>query len=138
MVVPASSVSPLAAQFAKFSVAGGIGFFVEAVVLTLLVNGLGWDPYLSRVASFTVAVTATWLINRRYAFRAGASGRKDAEYARYFLVQTVGVTINFAVYVAAIRLFPELARFPVIPLALGSGVALFANFVGMRIFVFRG
>ena len=138
MVVRASSLPPLVAQFAKFSVAGGIGFLVEAVVLTLLVNGFDRDVYFSRILSFLIAVTTTWLINRRYAFRARASAQKKSEYGRYFMVQTAGVLINFAVYIAAILLYPVLANYPVLPLALGSGVALLVNFAGMRLFVFRG
>ena len=128
----------LATQFAKFSVAGGVGFLVEAVVLTLLVSALGWDIYLSRVASFTVAVTATWGINRRFAFASRASRRRDAEYGRYFAVQTAGVLLNFVVFVLVLQLFPGSARYPVLPLAVGSAVAMVANFLGMRVFVFRG
>lgn len=135
---PDGSGRILATQFGRFSVAGGVGFLVEAAVLTVLVSGLGGNVYLSRVGSFLVAVTATWWINRRYAFRSGASARREAEYGRYFVVQVVGVLINFAIFVLVLTLFPQTARYPVIPLAAGSGVAMVANFLGLRMFVFRG
>ena len=53
-------------------------------------------------------------------------------------MQTAGVLLNFAVFVLVLQLFPESARYPVLPLAAGSAVAMVANFLGMRLFVFRG
>jgi len=123
-------------QFLRFALAGGIGFVIDAGILTLLVNGLGYGHYVSRAVSFTFAVTATWLINRRWVFAAGLpSGR---EYSGYFLVQLSGALINLGVYVLLIELVPRLAGIPVIPLACGAAVALIANFYLVRRFVFRG
>ena len=122
-------------RFLRFAVVGGIGFIVDASVLTLLVNGLGYGLYVSRAVSFSLAVTATWLINRRWVFQAGRpSGR---EYSGYFAVQFIGAVINLGIYVLVIELLPALAAMPVIPLACGSAVALIANFYLARRFVFR-
>ncbi len=122
-------------RFLRFALVGGVGFAIDASVLTLLVNGLGYDHYVSRAVSFALAVTATWLINRRWVFAAGMpTGR---EYSGYFAVQLLGAFINLGIYVLIIELLPPLAAIPVIPLACGAAVALIANFYLVRRFVFR-
>ncbi len=122
-------------RFMRFALVGGIGFVIDAGVLTALVNGLGYGHYVSRAGSFSLAVTATWLINRRWVFQAGApTGR---EYSGYFVVQLIGAVINLGIYVLVIELVPSLAALPVIPLACGAAVALLANFLLARRFVFR-
>ena len=119
----------------RFALVGGVGFIVDATVLTLLVNGLGYDHYASRAVSFSLAVTVTWLLNRRWVFQAGSpTGR---EYSGYFAVQLLGAFINLGVYVLVIELVPALAAIPVVPLAVGSAVAMFSNFLLARRFVFR-
>ncbi len=44
----------------RFGAVGGIGFFIDAGVLTLLVSTQGWGLYKSRALSFAPAVTGTW------------------------------------------------------------------------------
>lgn len=122
-------------RFFRFALVGGLGFMVDASVLTLLVNGMGYGHYGSRAVSFTLAVTVTWLVNRRWVFQAGSPTRR--EYSGYFVVQLLGAVINLAVYVLVIELHPPLAKTPVLPLAVGSVVAMFSNFLLARRFVYR-
>jgi len=122
-------------QFFKYALVGGSGFIVDATVLTVLVNALGYGHYISRAASFSLAVTVTWWINRQWVFQAGNPSRR--EYSSYFLVQLVGAIINLAIYVLAIELKPALATIPIIPLAIGASIALLVNFLLVRRFVFR-
>jgi len=123
-------------RFARFALVGGIGFVVDASVLTMLVNGLGHGHYVSRAASFSIAVSVTWWINRHWVFKAGAPSRK--EYTGYVIVQLLGAIINLGVYVLAIELIPTLSVIPVLPLAMGAAVALLANFLLVRRYVYRG
>jgi putative flippase GtrA len=53
----------------RFGAIGGIGFVIDGGILTALhsVWGVGLIP--ARLVSFSVAVTATWALNRRYTFR---------------------------------------------------------------------
>ena len=125
----------IAASFTRFCGVGAIGFLVDAGVLTLLVNGLGWDHYPGRSVSFALAVTTTWLLNRTWAFRRTQDSR--SEYARYFSVQCVGALINLGTYVAVIEVVPETASIPVVPLAIGAAPALLFNFLASQRFVFR-
>jgi len=128
----------LLSRFARYVVAGGIGFLIEAVVLTWLVVEQGVNIYLGRVLSFMLGVTATWLINRNFAFAGLQQRHKGREYSAYFTVQTIGAVINLGVFVAAIAVHPALKSTPVIPLAIGAVVSMAFNFIGARIWVFHG
>jgi len=119
----------------RFAVVGGLGFVVDAGVLTVLVNGFHWGYYLARLVSFPVALTVTWYVNRTWVFE--ATQRAHREYWSYFAVQTVGALINFGVYFSSIEAAPQLGRAPVIPLAIGSVVAMSFNYLASSRLVFR-
>ncbi len=121
-----------------FAGAGAVGFVIEAVVITGLVVLLGINIYLARLISFTLAVLATWRLNREYAFSGSASADRAREYGRYFLVQTFGAIVNLAVFAILVTVYESLHAWPVIPLAAGAAVALLFNFVASRAFVFVG
>ncbi len=120
----------------RYSAVGAFGFVVDATVLTVLVLVLDQGLYLSRFVSFTLAATATWLINRVAVFQ--PADRTAHEYAGYVLVQLAGAGLNLGVYVVLLQYFPALAAWPVIPLAAGAAVALAFNFVLLKRFVFGG
>ena len=60
-----------------FAIVGAIGFLIDAGVLTLLMTRFGFDPYGARTISFTLAVTATWYMNRQWVF-----GRADVPMSK--------------------------------------------------------
>ena len=49
----------------------------------------------------------------------------------------IGASINLGIYVLVIELIPALAAVPVLPLAAGAVVALLANFLLVRRYIFR-
>jgi putative flippase GtrA len=122
----------------RFGAIGGVGFLVDASVLTWLVSVNGWGLYESRALSFGLAVTATWYLNRRFTFASRAGTDRRREYGRYFAVQTLGALINLGVYVAIVAAVPAVAAYPVVPLAVGSGAAMVFNFLAARRFAFSG
>jgi putative flippase GtrA len=119
-----------------FVLVGAIGFLIDAGILTALMTGFEFDHYRARAISFTVAVTATWYMNRRWVFEQNAVRISGREYTSYFVVQVIGAAINLSVFVAAIELAPRLAIWPVIPLAIGAAAALLFNFTASSRFVF--
>jgi putative flippase GtrA len=129
---------PVLSRFARFTAAGGIGFLIEAVILTWLVQGQGLNIYAARLVSFSVAVTATWAINRNFAFAGLKQHRKGREYSAYFLVQIIGAAINLGIFATVVAIRPGLRSIPVFPLAIGAAVALVFNFVASRTWIFRG
>ena len=121
-----------------FGVVGGIGFIVDGGMLTLLVRIFGLDIYVSRAASFMVAVFVTWLLNRTFVFQASVSGgeMRGQEYVRYLSVQVIGALLNLGVFVALIHQYPDLRAIPIVPLAAGSAVGMIFNYAGSRYWVF--
>lgn len=118
----------------RFACVGGIGFVVDASILTLLVNGVDWGVFKARALSFCAAVTCTWYVNRRWVF-VGTRRLRD-EYSSYFLVQIIGAGLNLCIYVALIKLLPVLATAPIVPLAAGAALALLFNYFAAARLVF--
>lgn len=133
---PEEQSSSVLRRLPGFVLVGAIGFLIDAGILTTLMTGFSFGHYGARAISFTVAVTATWYMNRRWVFGRIAVRMSGREYTAYLLVQIIGALINLSVFFAVIEFVPELVRMPVIPLALGAAVALLFNFGASSRFVF--
>jgi len=125
----------VARQMLSFSVVGVLGFLVDAGVLYVaLAWGLGL--YGGRAVSYMSAVSATWLLNRRYTFEQKSGDNKLHQWARFVVSQLSGATINLGVYAALVHMSPLVAREPVIGVAAGSLSGLLVNFSVARAYVF--
>ena len=122
--------------FPRFLAVGSVGFAIDAGLLWALMT-LGGDPYLSRGLSFGMAMSVTWALNRRWTFRGARRTAMHREYAAYALVQGLGIAINFAVYALMLMILGTGPGMAVLALACGSGVALAANYLGLKHAVFR-
>jgi len=122
-------------RFTSFVAVGGVGFAVDAAILSALVHGLDWSHYTARAVSFATAVTVTWYCNRHWVFARSADASR--EYRAYFAVQLVGAVINLGAYVAILETARSLARFPVLPLAGGAVLALLFNYWAAGRWVFH-
>ena len=120
-----------------FAIVGGIGFAMDAGVLTLLSQGLEFNIHGSRLASFLVATLGTWMLNRSFVFnRDGEPRKKGSEYLRYLSVQIVGGLVNLAIFTSLILMAPAWATRPVVPLAVASLCAMVFNYLGSKHLVF--
>lgn len=127
----------LGSSLAAFAATGAVGFLVDAGVMSALVEALGWHPVKSRAVSFPLAMTTTWLLNRRFAFRGRGTSNMPAEYVGYVVIQVLGALLNVGVFLVCLEWWPQLAELPVVPLAMGSLAALFFNFTLLRGVVYR-
>lgn len=117
---------------------GSVGFVVDAAVLTLALRHLEASIYGARMLSFSLAVLATWLLNRAFVFEAGAHRRGlVSEYGRYVTTQVVGAACNLLVFAALIEAFPRLEATPVVPLAVGAVLGALVNYAGSARWVFN-
>ena len=128
------------AQFVKFGCVGVFGLTVDYGVLLVLTGLAQFNPYLGRVLSFAVAMTATWIVNRSWTFREHArDDRRGEEATSYFAVQCTAGVLNLAVYNALIKAVPlfdhGILLFP--PVFAGAVAGLGVNFLGARYLVFR-
>ncbi len=122
----------------SFAVVGGIGFIIDALIVSLLVMIYSWGPIRARLVSFTFAVCITWILNRQWTFRSGKNQKKSLELTRYYCVQMSGGGVNLLVYSLILVAVSELQHYPVVPLFFGSMVAMLFNYFAMKKYVFQG
>jgi putative flippase GtrA len=126
-------------QFLRFCVVGTVGFVVDAGLLYALMRGAGADPYSGRVASFLVAASVTWALNRSFTFRsetAGARDRMHRQWRDYVALMAVGAAINYGVYVLCLLNSPVMRAIPTLAVAVGAVVALAFNYLASKNLIF--
>lgn len=124
-------------QVFKFAIVGGIGFLVDAGILSGLFAWTDWGPFWPRAISFPIALTVTWYLNSIWTFKENAAP-VATNYSRYAVVQSIGVTINYVVYTLAILLGPlVMSQNVILPLALASVAGMSFNFLGSKYWAFR-
>lgn len=122
---------------ALFAVGGVIGFVIDAAIVQVLVKWSGWNPYATRLLSFLVAATGTWLFNRTYTFSADRRYGLLGEWARYLLAMSGGFAVNYGTYSFLVFHHPAIREQPVIAVAAGSLAGMVVNFVSSRFWIFR-
>jgi putative flippase GtrA len=124
-------------SFVRFGIVGVVGFIVDAGVLQALVSFGGWGPITARLVAVPTAVCATWVLNRTITFPESHAGPALRSLLRYFAVSAAGAGVNFCVYTLLVFASPAMAARPILPLAIGSVVALMVNYLGSKHFAFR-
>jgi putative flippase GtrA len=131
----------IAEQVPTFAVIGVIGFLIDAGVTYLGAKYLGLSPEFARPPGFILATIVNFALNRSITFR-HARSPLTGSFARYSLVASAGLAVNYAIYSACVFLAPSagIALTPaILPLfvAAGGGAAMILTFVGFRFFAFR-
>ena len=121
--------------FFSYVIVGVAGFIVDGGILTILMN-FGYGILESRLFSFSVAVSITWIFNRIWTFHS-ESNKKIKEYIGYFATQIAGALINLFIFYALIFSLPQLKSLPILPLAFGAAASLFFNFAISKLCIFR-
>ena len=129
---------PLSRQFTSFGFIGAIGFLVDGTVLTLLNSFAGVGLVSSRLFSFSIAVTVTWLLNRHFTFNDLKGKRMIHEWTRYAALNGIGALVNLAIFMWLIFNFEVMAAYPLVPLAIAAAIALGFNFIVSKYLVFQG
>ena len=124
-------------SFLRFGLVGATGFAIDATVLHMLTSLARFDYFTGRLCSFTVAVGATWLLNRSFTFRGPTLHGTARQAMIYAAVQGAGGIANIGVYTLAIALAPQLKHLLLIPLAMGSAAGLCLTFIGSKHLAFR-
>ncbi len=133
-----SGASPAAQGVARhvggFVTSGAIAFTVDATILTVLTRGLGFDPFIARLAAISVAMVAGWLSHRRLTFDVKTPASLG-EFLSYAAVAWTSAALNYAVYAAILVLRP--VTDPLVALVAASLAAMTFSYLGMRFGVFR-
>ncbi|WP_406566756.1 GtrA family protein [Aestuariirhabdus haliotis] len=124
-------------RWLKFTVVGGVGFFVDAAILYVCVHVVGFGPIGSRIASFSIALLVTWFFNRTFTFESAGRFSRKHELFLYAVASVVGFTVNFSFYALLVILFSTMSEYPLLALVPSSIVAAFVNYFGVKKIVFR-
>ncbi len=120
-------------HYGGFVTAGLAALATDAAMLMLLTNGLGVSPFIARIFSISIAMVASWLINRTLTFAVAASPTV-AEFGRFAMVSWLAQAVNYAIFAAVLLLRHE--THPIVALIAASLVAMFVSYVGFRFGVF--
>jgi len=128
------AASLLRHRFVRFTIVGGVGFVIEAALLTWFATIPGLGAVKGRAISFPVAVVTTWWLNRTLTFQ--SKNNPHRESFRYFLVQSLGAVANLGVFAVLVSTLPGLRSMPVVPLFIAAIFGLFVNFALSKKYVF--
>ncbi|MCH9806537.1 MAG: GtrA family protein [Alphaproteobacteria bacterium] len=118
---------------AGFLIAGTLAFLTDAVILSLLNQGAGVDPFVARVFSVCCAMVVGFIGHRTLTFR--VAGRPTIkEFAAYAGVAWSTVAVNYAIYSAVLLGWPGSSA--LFSLIVASIVAMSWSYCGMRVGVF--
>jgi putative flippase GtrA len=119
-----------------FVAVGSIGFLIEATILGLMTHWANWTPWHARIPSFLVAVSVTWMLNRRHTFNTSRVRMPWVEALTYGTIQTCGAAVNLGVFGLCLHYLPRLSAFPLIPFAIGAAIAMGFNFAALSMFIY--
>ncbi|MBB2751375.1 UNVERIFIED_ORG: putative flippase GtrA [Rhizobium aethiopicum] len=118
----------------RFTIAGGIGFLVDAGMLSALLHLTSLGPFLARLVAIACAMAVTWVFNRRYTF--DRSGRTlAAEGFRYGSIGVTAALVNYGLYSTLLLSLPALQ--PLAAMVIASIASMVFSFFGYSRFVFR-
>lgn len=119
-------------QFIKFGIIGSIGFIVDASILLFLVELLELNIPFSRFISFLFAVFVTWFLNKNFTFSKNEKIKKKKEYTLYLLIQSIGASLNYLIFILLINVSELFKENLLLPLAIASVIAMFFNFFTLK------
>ena len=119
----------------RFGLVGAIGFCVDTATFYALLATLG--HYGAAAASFFVAATAAWLLNRSFTFRGIMHGSLLRQWALYLCANSAGACLNRGAFALLTVASPLCFHYPVLPLAVGALSGMVANFTLAKRVVFR-
>ena len=123
-------------QAGRFSLVGALGFVIDAGLLGIFTQILELDPFFWRLVSFLAAASTTWILHRKYTFRAG--GPWTSQWFRFVLFNGLGALLNFGVYAALLLYAPAPVSHPLAAVTVSSALAWGFNFAVCKWVVFGG
>jgi len=131
-------------QFVKFAAVGATGTIVDFGFLNLFVLYFGLNVYFSATASFMLAATNNFFLNKAWTFKKEAENKKLHNlYIKYIIIAAMGLFINLIILRICLPLFGGLFRLDInnplvlnISKAAATLVVVLWNFFGSKFWVF--
>ncbi|GEA50064.1 hypothetical protein VIN01S_08680 [Vibrio inusitatus NBRC 102082] len=122
-------------RFWRFAKVGAVGFVIDVLVFSILVYGFGFPTMLSRVLSFIVAATTTWLGNRLYTFK--STSARFGQWKRFFLAACISMLPNLILFKGILLFLGESPFTHIIAFVCGVAAGLVSNYLLSARWVFR-
>ena len=123
-------------QFIRFSIVGLAGFAVDTAIVYSLRGWIGL--YGAGLASYLLAATVTWGLNRIWTFRSrGSSPAIYRQWMLFLAANGLGFILNRGAYFTLITISPLCVEYPVLAILGGVAAGVFVNFYLSRRVVFR-
>jgi putative flippase GtrA len=122
-------------KFIRFSIVGLVGFAVDALVFSVCLFGFGFSSLWSRVLSFVVAASTTWIGNRRFTFRSHSA--PAGEWRKFLISATVSIVPNLSVFQLVLFGLGENHITVFIALVCGTLSGMLSNYFLSAKWVFR-
>lgn len=122
-----------------YVVVGSVGCLLDTGLLILFMFLTDYDVVLIRLCSFTLAVSATWCLNKTWTFKERALATKDSQRRRYFQylsTQTSGAVLNLSIFYFLVRHADNFLALPLAALAVGAVASTISNFLLSKYWVF--
>lgn len=120
----------------KFLLVGGTGFATDAGGLLLMQIITDWHPIYQRIPFFILAIFVTFILHRNFTFKA----RDKCFWKSFFAyIPTVAIAqgTNFLVYSTLVISHSFFEYFPVLSLAVASGIAAGITYILSKHWVFK-
>ncbi len=130
-------LSPRLMRFTRFVLVGALGFGMDAGLLLALTYA-GLTPFLARAISISLAVLATFILNRSWTFarnRENSGQNWGRDLLAYGAVAGFTSLVNYAIFALILLIWPGMM--PFLALVISSGLAMALSFIGYSGFVFK-
>jgi len=118
----------------RFCTVGAVGFIVDAGILLLLVNAIGFEAFESRISSFTIALLVTWTLNKNYTFLTDSS---KSTLLPYIILSTFSIGVSFLIFTYWITLTDSSNINLLLGVVFGSAAAAGINYITCKHIVFK-
>ncbi len=125
----------LAAQLWAFGCTGLVGLGLDIATVYALRAPLGL--YGAGMVGYVVAATGNWALNRVWTFRGASQDAAHRQWARYLIVNLVGMVLNRGIYALLVTFVAACAEEPAYAVAAGAVAGMGVNFILSRRLVFQ-
>lgn len=148
-----SSIKKIVAQFGKFFLVGTMNTLIDLVIINIetILSGVKQGPgyAVQKGASFLVAVTFSYFLNKNWTFEDSSKEEQAKKFSQFLIVSIVGMIINVTVATLAVTYLKPIVNNTLqlafltdqlwvsIGALCGTAIGLIWNFIGYKFLVFK-
>lgn len=123
-----------------YVVVGSVGCLLDTGLLILFMLSTDYNIMVVRLFTFSLAVSATWYLNKTWTFKARVRAIRNLPQRRYFQymsVQISGAILNLSIFYLLITQAGNFLALPLVALGIGAIASTISNFLLSKYWVFR-